>query len=430
MFNKLVSIIFDGDKRRKILEKALIELKISELFRDVTVMKYEEKLLIECCKGNMVNNINYLQIDWNNLLMQATIHGVAGVLHRQFAEDTNAPRWFREVLKQTYYFRRDTGNRKLHVFNSVLATLDKKGIVAIVLKGVYLAPFLYKDCGIREFSDLDILVKKSDLQKVYMVLKEFGFIQGEYNSREDKIVPCPDKTLKERAEELQHDSPFIKVDRVADIPLIFQIEVHTRLETVFDNTLMETQKLFFNKVRYKIPGGYTNRLANKDMLIHLCYHNYWHTQSLQDIYKLRDIMLRQYMDIRLFIKSVEINWREIEEKKQDSRLWIPICYSLYFCHKIFEDVLPEEMLKVIDIQFVEWEEKNIYDRWITKYQGMKALGRYTCDFSDRIFSIDRYKLAISNCELKEYIDNPDVKTYFKFLMNDNKLFLLDDIDLK
>lgn len=133
MFNKLVSIIFDGDKRRKILEKALIELKISELFRDVTVMKYEEKLLIECCKGNMVNNINYLQIDWNNLLMQATIHGVAGVLHRQFAEDTNAPRWFREVLKQTYYFRRDTGNRKLHVFNSVLATLDKKGIVAIVL---------------------------------------------------------------------------------------------------------------------------------------------------------------------------------------------------------------------------------------------------------------------------------------------------------
>ena len=141
-------------------------------------------------------------------------------------------------------------------------------------------------------------------------------------------------------------------------------------------------------------------------------------------------MLRQYMDIRLLIKSVEIDWRKIEEKKQDSRLWIPLCYSLYFCHKIFEDVLPEEVFKTIDVQFIEWEEKNIYDRWITKHQGMKVLGRYTCNFLDRIFSIDRYKLAMSNCELKEYMSNPDVKTYFKFFMNDNKLFLLDDVDLK
>lgn len=405
-------------------------VKTENLLRGVTVMKYEEKLLIECCKGNVLNTVNYSQIDWNNLLMQATIHRVSGVLYRQFAEDTNAPRWFREVLKQTYYFSRDTGNRKAQVFYSVLAALDKKGIVAIVLKGMYLAPFLYKDYGIRGFSDLDILVKKTDLQKVYATLKEFDFVQGEYNSREDRIVPCPDKTIKERAEELQHDSPFIKIDRVAGVPLIFQIEVHTRLETIFDNTLMKTENLVSDRIRYKIPGGYTNRLANEDMLVHLCYHNYWHTQSLQDVYKLRDIMLRQYMDIRLLIKSVEIDWRKIEEKKQDSRLWIPLCYSLYFCHKIFEDVLPEEVFKTIDVQFIEWEEKNIYDRWITKHQGMKVLGRYTCSFLDRIFSIDRYKLAMSNCELKEYMSNPDVKTYFKFFMNDNKLFLLDDVDLK
>lgn len=80
------------------------------------------------------------------------------------------------------------------------------------------------------------------MQKVYATLKEFDFVQGEYNSREDRIVPCPDKTIKERAEELQHDSPFIKIDRVAGVPLIFQIEVHTRLETIFDNTLMKTGK--------------------------------------------------------------------------------------------------------------------------------------------------------------------------------------------
>ena len=42
----------------------------------------------------------------------------------------------------------------------------------------------------------------------------------------------------------------------------------------------------------------------------------------------------------------------------------------------------------------------------------------------------RYELVISNLNLKECVDKPNIKTYFNFLMNDNKLFLLDDIDLK
>lgn len=390
-------------------------------------MKYEEKLLIECCKGNVVSPIDYSQIDWNNLLVQAAIHKVDGMLYKQFIEDRQAPSWFRAILHQIYYFRRDTGYRKVNEFHAVLAALDREGVTAIVLKGMYLIPNIYKDYGLRGFTDLDILVKREDLSRTHNVLRKCNYIQGEYNSRDDTIIPCPDRTLKERASDLQHESPFVRIDKVASgVPVLFQIEVHTRLETVFDDTFMDIKGLFSHKIRYEITGGYTNRLSNEDMLIHLCYHNYWHTQSLQDVYKLRDILLRQYMDIRTFAKTVDINWKTILECKRNPKLWIPIGYSLYFCQKIFGDVLPNKVVEMIDADFFETEEKNIYDRWITKHNGMKVLGQYTCSFMERLFSTERYKLAISNCNLDEYLDDPDVRTYFKFLTMNNRLYLLNE----
>lgn len=391
-------------------------------------MKYEEKLLIEICKLEGIKSVKHEEVDWVNLLIQAMQHRVIGTLYRQFSEDPQAPRWFKEIIRNSYFFQNEMGKKRFEELNKILSKLEEKKIDVIALKGMYLVPNVYKDFGLREFSDLDVLAKNVDVDIISDVLcKECGYIQGEYDSESDQIIPCDEKTLKQRAEELQHDSEFLKVDKSLSIVLEFWIEVHRRLETVFDRTFLDVDQLFENKIVYNTGHGQAYRLSNEDMIIHLCYHNYWHTQSLQDIYEKKDISLRNYMDIRQFVRLNKINWDKIICCKNNERLWYPICYSLYNCHLIFNDVLPSEFLDEIDPTYIEREGRKIYDRWITKRNDMKPIGEYTSNFLDRIFDQNRYLKAISCCDLSAYEKNVDVQTYFEFFTNGHILFKLGEI---
>lgn len=390
-------------------------------------MTYEEKLLIRMCKREKIESLDYSRVNWVNLLLQSTVHLVEGVLYSQFCVDPNTPKWFQFLTRQAYYFNKDVGQRRTKLFLDLLSAFSKAGLEVLVLKGMVLASCLYHDYGVRSFSDLDILVKPRDIQKIHKVLKEQGYIQGEYDFKNDKLVPCPEKTILERATELQHESPFFKIERSAPIPIPLSVEIHCRLETVFDRFVFETEPLFDRKRKYSLNKMEVYSLSNEDMLMHLCYHNYWHTQSVQDIYKHKDIILRQYMDIRLFIKSNNINWNNITALRS-SDIWLPISYSLYFCHKIFEDVLPESVLAYIDADFLEDEEKNIYDRWITKRDEARCFGRFETDFLDRVFDMNRYEMAIRSCDFGSYMNQYEVQQYFKFFSTGEKVFLLPGLN--
>jgi len=385
-------------------------------------MKYEEKMLIEMCKDCFdYSTIKYPLIDWRNLLVQSTIHKVLGKLYPFFANDNNVPKWFRVLLKNTYYWQKESGTVKLREFSKIITEIQKTGIDAIVLKGCFLVPCLYRDLGIRGFSDLDILVEEENVQRICEILHDMGYVQGEYNEKEDRIILCPKSVIDERSSQLQHESEFVKVDRSHAVPIVFYIEVHHRLETVFDHTHLDTKRLFENRVPFKLVNSTASRLSNEDMLVHLCYHNYWHTQSLQDVYERRDIMLRNYMDIRLFIKEMEVCWKEILRLKSDVNLWETISYSLYFCHQIFGDVLPENILAELDQTHIEVQEKKIYDRWIVKKGKRRPLGEYNVSFLDRVFALNRFDLAVSCCDFSEY-SKEAVEEYFYFFLHSAKIY--------
>lgn len=393
-------------------------------------MRYEEKILIQICKGEKIADLDYSSVDWNNLLVQSVVHKVVGALYSQFYFDVKVPQWFRELIRHSYYFQKDSGTHKLNEFQTVLKALQENGISVIVLKGVYLAPYVYGDLGVRKFSDMDILIQESERKKAIEIIKDSGYVQGEYSHETDKIIPVTQETIDERHSIHQHDSEFIKVTKTTATPLVYTIELHTRLETVFDETKLNTDQLFKNKIRYSFDDSYAYRLSNEDMLIYLCYHNYWHTQSLKDVYCLEDILLRNYMDIRLIVKKNVIDWGYILKEKGNEKLWFPISYSLYFCHVIFGDVLPQEVLKEFDCDYIETEERNIYDRWISKRRGRKALGQYPLSFMERVFNLNRYQIAFDACDFSEYSKFEDVQDYFKFYTNDHKIYRLEEINKK
>jgi precorrin-6B methylase 2 len=115
--------------------------------------------------------------DWAALLAAAAQHGVRPLLHRALQAISFAgvpPEWrasleenVRLLVKQNLAF----ANELLHV----LAILDRAGIKAIPYKGPITAVQAYRDIGLREFMDLDVMVRQRDIPRVTEILRSSGY---------------------------------------------------------------------------------------------------------------------------------------------------------------------------------------------------------------------------------------------------------------
>ena len=68
-----------------------------------------------------------------------------------------------------------TNRSLLRQQQELLSALEARGIQAIVLKGLSLAVRYYQEIGLRPTSDVDLLVRRSDLQRADQVLRELGY---------------------------------------------------------------------------------------------------------------------------------------------------------------------------------------------------------------------------------------------------------------
>jgi hypothetical protein len=98
-------------------------------------------------------------------------------------------------------------------FRRVAVSLSRNGIEIIAMKGIYLSEFLYKEPGLRQCSDIDLLVREEHEYRAIRILMEMGY------QTDDLIEHIPYEILN--AADVLHSPPMSK-DGVS-------IELHTRL---------------------------------------------------------------------------------------------------------------------------------------------------------------------------------------------------------
>ena len=110
--------------------------------------------------------------------------------------------------------------KELH---QILHDARARDIILIPVKGIHLLHDLYKDYGVRFSGDMDILLRKHDVEKVSKVVHENDFVQKNYNPHTDEFI---DSSRAERLKWKLHMSnlypyrkrssmdvyPFFKVD--------------------------------------------------------------------------------------------------------------------------------------------------------------------------------------------------------------------------
>ena len=195
--------------------------------------------------------------DWNKLALLLIDRGTAPLLYRKLPHLKNAaliPTQAQELLRKAYYKTVSRNTRIYEEFKGLSAVLQAHNIPFITLKGICMSEWLYEDTGLRQMSDIDILVLEEDGHRCLETLKQAGY------------VTIQDYTVDEFVDmkSQNHFNPLFRND--------VMVEIHIRLQNTREIYQQNLKEVWRDAVPVIINGVQTLRLELSDMLIHACLH--------------------------------------------------------------------------------------------------------------------------------------------------------------
>lgn len=202
------------------------------------------------------------RLDWPAVVDQADRHGVLPLLHRHVvatADRSVPPEVVSGLAEAT---RRITWRNAglAIVLRRLVELLERDGVEAIPFKGPTLAAAVYGDVGLRQFTDLDLLVRERDVPRARARLVAEGF-------RPDRLVSAaPEGLLLAR----HYEYPFQR-DRDG-----VMVELQWRVVPPHFPLPLDYTRLWARRGWVALAGGRVPGLSPEDLLIVLCVHGTKH----------------------------------------------------------------------------------------------------------------------------------------------------------
>ncbi len=227
---------------------------------------------------------------WDELLYQAEEQGMGPLLHMHLAAiEKEAPDTFLRGLRFLSLRHQQANILLMKSLHRILSILEAEGIPSLILKGAALCQTLYPRIGLRPMRDIDLLLAKEDVYHAHALLQKEGFRAPAADIPKDYLHLPP---LYQKVDDMQiclelhhglfpNDPPYYQ-------PLSFE-------------------KLYQNKLAFKVNGITAYTLATEEMLWHLYQHGF-HAPLTYEPYRLISVA-----DIVSLVedKMKEIDWEKI-----------------------------------------------------------------------------------------------------------------------
>ena len=117
------------------------------------------------------------QVDWIGLIQLAIQHDTTALLYRNLrcVCPDSVPPGVLEPLAARFRMQTAEARYRAEKLLRVLSALEDHGIFAVAYKGPILSQRLFGDLSLREFSDLDIVIRERDLRKARDVMLSHGY---------------------------------------------------------------------------------------------------------------------------------------------------------------------------------------------------------------------------------------------------------------
>ncbi len=272
------------------------------------------------------SRFNPNQVDWELFNDKATGSHLAPLLYRSIAEHP-----FGIVPEKTKTHLRNTYNQVLafniviqQVFIDFVGQLNNAQIPVIPLKGIYLSEAVYKDIGLRHLSDIDLLIKTDDLEKICDIFSKQGW---------EVQVAMVQSQIAGRKFRNAHPCVLIK-NKV-------RIELHTRLYNSGSGIKISTADLWNDTFQEQFLGLEIQQFSNELLLQHLCLHLHKHLMG-------SEFKIVSFCDIREFLrlKRAVFDWGRFDDYSIKHQCKNQIAEVLHICHTIWKMDIPPNVRKV------------------------------------------------------------------------------------
>ena len=341
--------------------------------------------------------------DWERFLTFARKHGVAPVLYLSLKNlpDSSCLEHLNE-LRSIYRTEAQNGLLLFNGLGKVLKALDEAKIPVIVLKGACLAEAVYGNIALRSMSDVDLLVKKDDLEKTVQVLKCCGYA-GSYDFQVEKEIAVSVN---------HHLPPLVGPDKL-------QLEIHW---TLFDYTYFEARDQDEEQVvetwqraqPAAIESAPCLMLAPEDLFLHLCIH-----LSRQHVFNMR---MRHLLDLRKVCERYggAFDWEVMYQRARQWQVDRSVLLTVALAERLIGLAIPERMKRILktegpDPNILEWVEERILmespDLKLPRFAARNSLREKAGVLLRQFFPTPavlarRYFLGLNPADLKIYLSYP------------------------
>lgn len=206
-----------------------------------------------------------------------------------------------------------TAENSVHdkLFRQVVEALNSAGITPIALKGIALIHTSYPDFAARTMNDIDVLIKREDIDRAVRQLQAIGFTRNhEKAARPDLLQGLADGEIQILSDEYPRNlielqrSPFAGwwLRRTANI---------------------DYAEMFANII--DLPGIPASQLSTEDMLMHLATHNVVNHQ-------LSLYALRAFVDTAYLIETRSVDWSMLVDRAKRWRVASVLWLHLYLAN--------------------------------------------------------------------------------------------------
>lgn len=337
-----------------------------------------------------------LQIsDWDAFAVQVVKRGVAGFFKQKLPLLNNKsciPNDTLEQIEQAYLLTVNRSVLLLGHFSKVVNALQTAAIEVVALKGVYLSEHLYHEIGLRQFSDIDLLIRPDKTMKAVEILQSMGYHYKE-------AVPV--------SEFIRQKSDYVHLP-----PMILNgvsIELHVKLHRGGEKYMVNIDRVFATKIPALIHGTSVFALEPMHQLIHIALHAHKHFEE-------GNVNFSSFMDLANLIDTVPDDFYSKSFEKLCAIYGATeiVFRYLLLVHEFFQlNKIPSDVLDKY-AKCVNSKHKQLFIRYLKGYKftepaktaipghitnlrlltGSKEKAKYVFDlfFPPKTFMIDKYNI--------------------------------------
>jgi hypothetical protein len=258
------------------------------------VLDAEWALLLECAKpqpdSQRLAALLCAPLKWASLIAFGEVHSVLGLTAARLInyDESILPEDIRESLRvwrRAYtLFTMNLTAEMFRLFDSFAAA----GVAALVIKGPVLSARCYGDPGLRQYGDLDLIVRDKDIKRSTELMIRLGY---------EPAVPLKAIHAKK--------IPGEYVFRQSSTKLL--VEFHTELTFRYHPRPLPVEKLFERQTRVNIDSHQVPALSLEDELILICIHGAKHFWE----------QLSYIADVAAFVSRQELDWARVQSAAEE-----------------------------------------------------------------------------------------------------------------